>query len=200
MSGFGARVPDYPIETLFLDRWSPRAFDGSAISVSELMTLFEAARWAPSAYNVQPWRFIYAVRDTPEWERLLATLIPFNRGWAAGASALVYIVSDAWTRDADGAAKAPAYSHSFDAGAAWCQLALQAVRCGLFAHGMTGFDQEQARTVLGVPDEYRIEAAVAIGRIGDPATLPESLSSREMPSSRRPLTELVYHGSFGGGG
>ncbi|MGC6400284.1 nitroreductase family protein [Sphingomonas sp. FW199] len=197
MSGSDVRTPAYPVDALFTDRWSPRAFDGSALAPDLLMTLFEAARWAPSAYNGQPWRFIYALRDTPAWSLLLDTLIPFNQGWASSASALIYIVSDGWTRDADGTATSPSYSHSFDTGAAWAQLALQAVRSGLFAHGMTGFDEARARGALQLPDEYRIEAAAAIGRIGDPSDLPEGLRSRELPSSRKPLSDLVYRDAFG---
>ena len=193
-----ARTPDYPINAIFHERWSPRAFDGSPIGINTLMTLFEAARWAPSAFNVQPWRFVYALRDTAEWDRLLDTLIPFNRAWAASASALVYIVSDSVSRDADGAAKEPSYSHSFDAGAAWSQLALQAVQHGLFAHAMTGFEADPARAALQLPDDYRIEAAIAIGRIGDPAQLPDYLQAREVPSGRKPLADLVFHGQFGG--
>lgn len=190
------RTPDYPIDPLFTDRWSPRAFDGASIDHDTLMTLLEAARWAPSAYNLQPWRFVYALRDTRHWDALIATLIPFNQGWAAGASALVYILSDRFVRDADGAVKSDSHSHSFDAGAAWAMLALQAVRSGLFAHGMTGFDGDAARAAMAVPDGYRIEAAVAIGRIGDPATLAEGLRAREMPSGRTPLDRLVSEGVF----
>lgn len=196
MSAADPRTPAYPIDPLFTDRWSPRAFDGGAIEPDTLMTLLEAARWAPSAYNVQPWRFVYALRDTPQWDALIATLIPFNQGWAADASALVYVLSDRFVRDADGTVKGDSYSHSFDAGAAWAMLALQAVRSGLFAHGMTGFDVDAARAAMAVPEDYRIEAAIAIGRIGDPATLAEGLRAREVPSGRTPLDQLVSEGVF----
>lgn len=196
MSAADPRTPAYPIDPLFTDRWSPRAFDGGAIEPDALMTLLEAARWAPSAYNMQPWRFVYALRDMPQWDALLATLIPFNQGWAAGASALVYVLSDRFVRNSDGAVKGESYSHSFDAGAAWAMLALQAVRSGLFAHGMTGFDVDAARAAMAVPEDYRIEAAVAIGRIGDPTTLAEGLRAREVPSGRTPLDQLVSEGVF----
>lgn len=196
MSATDPRTPAYPIDPLFTDRWSPRAFDGGAIEPDTLMTLLEAARWAPSAYNVQPWRFVYALRDTPQWDALIATLIPFNQGWAADASALVYVLSDRFVRDAGGTVKGDSYSHSFDAGAAWAMLALQAVRSGLFAHGMTGFDVDAARAAMAVPEDYRIEAAIAIGRIGDPATLAEGLRAREVPSGRTPLDQLVSEGVF----
>jgi len=196
MSAADPRTPTYPIDPLFTDRWSPRAFDGGAIEPSALMTLLEAARWAPSAYNMQPWRFVYALRDTPQWDTLINTLIPFNQGWAASASALIYVLSGRFVRDTDGAMKGDSYSHSFDAGAAWAMLALQAVRSGLSAHGMTGFDVDAARTAMAVPEDYRIEAAIAIGRIGDPANLAEGLRAREAPSGRAPLDQLVFEGVF----
>ncbi|WP_231621757.1 nitroreductase family protein [Sphingomonas sp. 37zxx] len=188
------RMPAYGIDPLFAARWSPRAFDGSSIDLEALLPLFEAARWAPSAYNVQPWRFVYALRDTDQWASLLDTLVPFNRSWAASASALVYIVSDRFSRDSEGRSKGESYSHSFDAGAAWAQLALQAVRNGLLAHAMTGFDHDAARAALRLSQDYRIETAVAIGRVADPRTQEGSLRAL---SGRRPLEELVYEGNLG---
>ena len=192
------RAPGNAIDPIFTQRWSPRAFDGSALTEAELMPLFEAARWAPSAFNAQPWRFIYALRGTREWDALLGALIPFNRGWAAAASALVFVVSDRFMRDGDGQPKGESTSHSFDAGAAWAQLALQATRSGLHVHGMTGFDADAARAAMALPDDFAINAAIAIGRIGDPASLPETLRSREQPSDRRPLSETVFAGRFPG--
>lgn len=188
------RTADYPIEPGFLERWSPRAFDGSTLSIEDLMPLFEAARWAPSSYNVQPWRFLYALRDTPDWQRFLDLLIPFNQDWAKTASALVIVVSD--TQMGEGDQAKPSHSHSFDAGAAWAHLALQAHAQGLYTHGMTGVDFDKARSVLQVPERFRVEAAIAIGRIGDPAGLPEALRARETPSGRRPVNESVAAGNF----
>ena len=190
------RSSDYSIDKQFLDRWSPRAFTGEAISDETLMTIFEAARWAPSSYNSQPWRFIYAKRDTPHWETLLGLLIEFNQSWAKNAAALVIIVSRE-TMQPPGADKAvPSHSHSFDAGAAWGYLALQAQHLGWDTHGMIGFDIAKAFGTLNVPEGYRVEAAVAIGKRGDPSILPEKVAAREKPSDREPLSTTVFEGSF----
>lgn len=185
-----------PIDPQFLARWSPRAFDGTAVTQAELDTVFEAARWAPSAFNAQPWRFLYALPGTPEWDVFLDLLVPFNRSWAARAGALVFILSDTLIRRAPDAPETPSHSHSFDAGAAWGYLALQAHHIGLFTHGMTGVDFAAAPAALGVPERFRVECAVAIGRRGDPATLPEPLRARETPSPRRPVSELAFAGRF----
>jgi nitroreductase len=190
------RKPDHDIDPLFLARWSPRAFDGSAIGEGEINSLFEAARWAPSAFNVQPWRFHYARRDTPEWEPFLGGLIPFNRSWAQSASLLIYVLSDTLAPAKAGAEPQLSHSHSFDAGAAWAHLALQATRMGLFAHGMTGLDLQEVRRVLNAPTRFRIEAAIAVGRLGDKSILSESLQAREGPSGRKPIAEFVSEGGF----
>ncbi|HZC17276.1 MAG TPA: nitroreductase family protein [Caulobacteraceae bacterium] len=188
------RTADHDIEPVFLRRWSPRAFTGEAIPRASLMSLFEAARWAPSAFNLQPWRFVYAVRDTPDWERLLAVLVEYNQAWVRGASALVFMISDRFRRK-PGAEPEPLYSHSFDAGAAWAYLALQAHHLGLAAHGMTGFDPDRAHEELGVPEaEDRIEAATAIGRPADKSVLPEPYRARETPSQRLPMAGFVFEG------
>jgi nitroreductase len=124
-----SRQPDHEVDPLFLERWSPRAFDGSEMPEPDLLTLFEAARWAPSAFNSQPWRFLYARRGDADWERFLGLLIPWNQGWAHSASALVYILSDSLPfTDRKSGEPQPSSTHSFDAGAAWACLALQATR------------------------------------------------------------------------
>jgi nitroreductase len=193
------RTPDHPIDPLFLERWSPRAFDGSDVPDEELLSIFEAARWAPSAFNSQPWRFLYAKRGDADWERFLDLLIPWNRRWAQSASVLVYILSDSlpFTDKATGE-PAPSHTHSYDAGAAWVSLALQASRMGYHAHGMSGVDFDRVRAALAVPDRYRVEAAAVIGRIGDPAILDERQRAREYPSDRKPLSELLFRGGFPG--
>lgn len=190
-----SRTADHDIDPLFLERWSPRAFDGSALSDEEIATLLEAARWAPSSYNAQPWRFVYARRDTPAWDTFVDLLVPFNQSWAKQASLLVIALSEA-VRVVPGKDPAPSYSHSFDTGAAWMAMALQATRMGLAAHGMVGFDIPRTAKILHVPDVFRVEAAIAIGRPADKSILPEALQEREVPSPRRPLTELVYEGAF----
>jgi nitroreductase len=190
------RTAAYPIDPLFLQRWSPRAFTGEAITEPELLTLFEAARWAPSSYNIQPWRFLYARRDTQYWQRFLGLLSEYNQSWAHAASALVVIVSSTQIQR-EGAQQAMASpTHSFDAGAAWAMLALQATCSGWQAHGMGGFDRERALRELNVPPDYCAEVAIAIGRAADPSILPKRLQICEFPSHRHDLSELAIEGSF----
>ena len=182
----------HTVDELFLDRWSPRAMSGEAVSEGELMTLFEAARWAPSSYNNQPWRLLYARRDTEHWATFFGLLVEGNRAWAKDAAALLLFVSKE-TFDFNGQ---PYPTHSFDAGAAWENLALQATKLGLATHGMQGFDYERARAELNIPEGFRVEAMIAVGRPGDPARLPERLREREAPSGRKPLSEITCEGRF----
>ena len=193
------RHTDHPIEPIFLERWSPRSFDGSAVPQGDLETMLEAARWAPSAFNSQPWRFLYAHRGDAHFETFVDCLVPFNRSWAKEAAVLIYILSDTlpFTDRATGQ-PAPSLTHSYDAGAAWGYLALQAWRMGYYAHGMSGIELDKAREKLEVPERYVINASAAIGRIGDPATLPEKLRAREEPSGRNPLQDIAFHGPFPG--
>jgi nitroreductase len=196
MTQANSRTSDYPIDPLFLERWSPRAFTGEAISERELLTLLEAARWAPSSYNSQPWRFLYARRDTEPWPRFLGLLNEYNQSWAKNAAALLILVSKTTLLPRGADKEVPSYTHSLDAGAAWANLALQATRSGWAAHGMAGFDVSRTAAELGVPADYRVEAAIAIGRPGDKSILPEPLRAREQPSDRLPLSQLVSEGKF----
>ncbi|HEX8526451.1 nitroreductase family protein [Allosphingosinicella sp.] len=194
MSG---RQADHPVDPLFVDRWSPRAFDGGTIPDEDLLTMFEAARWAPSAFNSQPWRFLYAHRGDPDWERFLGSLVPFNQSWARHSAVLVYFVSDALPfTDKRTGEPTPSLTHAFDTGSAWVSLALQAWKMGYFAHAMSGIDLDKARAELGVPERFVIHAAAAIGRRGDPGELPEKLREREVPSGRRPLRYSLFRGRF----
>lgn len=190
------RVADHPINKVFTDRWSPRAYTGEAISTAELMTLLEAARWAPSSYNSQPWRFIYARRDNAHWDKFLGLLNPFNQSWAKTASAIVFVVSEETMVVPGKDGRAPSWSHSFDAGAAWGYLALQAQMSGWHAHGMVGIEMDKIRTELAIPDGVRIECGVVIGKLGPATLLPEGLAAREVPSPRKPLAEIAFEGSF----
>lgn len=192
------RQADHPIDPMFIQRWSPRAFTGEPMPREALMSLFEAARWAPSAYNAQPWRFAFGIAGTPAFDKLLATLMPFNQSWAAKASALVAVISAQQFMQPGHADPQDLGSHAFDAGAAWASLALQAHKLGWYTHGMGGFDRLALRTALALPDVFVPQAVVAIGRLGDPAQLPEALRQREVPSPRRPLGELVVEASGDG--
>jgi len=189
------RVPDYPISPIFIERWSPRAFDAQSMPEADLLTILEAARWAPSAYNIQPWRFIYSLRGDEHWQTHLGLLNEFNAGWAQNASALVFLISDKFMPERDGEVR-PSPTHSFDAGAAWAQLALQTTQLGYQAHAMTGIHFDQIPAALNIPEQFQVEAAVAIGKQLDAATLPEVQVNREQPSQRRVLEEMVFVGSF----
>lgn len=196
MTTSNRRTSEFPIDPMFLDRWSPRSFTGEAMDEAELLTLLDAAHWAPSASNYQPWRFVYALSTHPDWERFVGLLNESNQVWARSASALVFLFSDTLSRRDDGSAPRPLRSHSFDAGAAWALLSLQALRSGYQAHAMGGVDFDAAVTLLGAPEGFRAEAAVAIGKVAEAEQLPEHLRSREAPSARKPLAEVAFAGAF----
>ena len=180
------------INRLFVNRWSPRAMSGEEISNDDLMGLFEAARWAPSSYNNQPWRFIYAKRNTDHWPTLISLLVEGNKIWAQNAAVIVVVIS----RKNFEFNEKPAITHQFDAGAAWENLALEATSRGLVTHGMQGFDYKQAREELGVPEDFDVMAMIAIGKLGQKENLPLNLQEREYPSDRKPLEEIVMEGKF----
>ena len=186
------RTADHPIESLFLRRWSPRAMSGEALSGAEIARLFEAARWAPSSYNGQPWRFLYARRETAHWERFFGLLGSNNQGWCHAAALLIVVVSRK-TFEHNGQ---PDWTHTFSAGSAWENIALQATAMGLVSHGMAGFDTDRARTELKVPDDFTVDAMIAIGRPGKVEDLPEPLRARESPSPRKPVGEITLEGGF----
>jgi nitroreductase len=190
LKGSERRAADYPVDPLFVDRWSPRAMAGEPISADELFVLFEAARWAPSSGNLQPWRMLYAHRDTPEWPTFFGLLKESNQTWCRNAAVLVVVASQQ-TNSRTGAALK---THSYDTGAAWQNIALQGSRSGLVVHGMAGFDYDLARERLQIPETWRVEAMIAIGRPGPVEGLSESLQARETPSQRHPVTSFVFEG------
>ena len=181
------RSPGYDIDPLFLNRWSPLAMTGEPLDSDEYMPLFEAARWAPSSFNNQSWRFFYATRESDGWDSYLDLLAEGNRPWAKNAALLVVIASKTTFDHND----KPSRTHSFDTGAAWENLALEGARRGLVVHGMEGFDYDAAAELLDLPDEFEIEAMCAIGERASRDTLPEDLQEREVPSDRKPLDEIV---------
>jgi nitroreductase len=190
-----SRRPDHPVEPLFVDRWSPRSFSGEPVPDTVLLSAFEAARWAPSASNAQPWRFLFARPADPSWSDYLELLIPRNRQWAAQASALIVIVS---ALDVERRGEVVAnISHSFDAGAAWTNFAHQALLLGWHTHGIGGFDRVAARERLAIPQDFAIEAMVALGKRANLDRLHADFHPQETPNGRRPLTESVFAGSFG---
>ncbi|MGD1924911.1 MAG: nitroreductase family protein [Paracoccaceae bacterium] len=192
------RTSTYPIEPLFLSRWSPRAYDAKSLPEHDLMTILEAGRWAPSAYNVQPWRFLYARRYDDLWPAFVSVLDPFNRRWASSASALIFVLSDTVMPGDGNRPDAISSYSSFDAGAAWAQMALQATALGYAAHAMAGLMFDDAPSVLGFSKRYKLEVAVSIGRRADSTHLPVDLQSEETPSNRRPLEQIAFLGRFPG--
>lgn len=187
------RKPNYDVHPLIVNRWSPRSMTGEELSDDELMPLFEAARWAPSSYNAQLWRFVYAKRHTGFWDTFVDLLLEGNKAWAQQAAALVVVTSRKLFERND----KPAATYAFDAGAAWENLALEGTRQGLVVHGMQGFDYEKARRKLHVPDNYDVLAMIAIGKRAPKESLPAHLQEMESPSDRRPLNEIIVAGRFG---
>jgi len=176
VKGSHSRRAAYAVDALFIDRWSPRAMSGEAVSHDELMPLFEAARWAPSSGNYQPWRMLYALRDTAHWPLFLGLLVAGNRAWAQHGGALVLFLSKKTFDDGR-----PSVTHAFDTGAAWENFALQASERNLVVHGMQGFDYDRARSELQIPQDYEVNAIAVVGKPGDLQLLPESV--REGPFS-----------------
>lgn len=188
------RSPSYDIAPLFVNRWSPRSMTGEPLDEDEFMPLFEAAKWAPSSYNNQPWRFLYATRNSDHWNGYFDLLSDENKTWAKRAAVLVVMVSKT-TFDYNGE---PSQTHSFDTGAAWQNLALEGARRGLVVHGIGGFDYERAADVLSIPSDYAIEAMAAIGVRDSPKALSPEMQEREAPSDRKPLNDIVREGAFDG--
>ena len=183
-----------PADPQFMGRWSPRAFSPEPIAPEALASLFEAARWAPSCFNEQPWLFLYAV--TPQDRALfLSCLVEFNQRWAGEAPVLVFVLAKKrFAKNGE-----PNRWAAFDAGAAWVSLALQARKLGLYAHAMAGFDGERAHEVLRVAKgDHDILAAVAVGKYGDPGRLPPDMKKSESPNGRKPLSEVAVEGALPG--
>jgi nitroreductase len=191
MNIYEFRKPEQDVNEIFLNRWSPRAMSGEEIGEAALFSLFEAARWAPSSNNNQPWRFLYSRRNTPYWAAFFNLLTESNQIWAKNAAVLIVVISKT-TFDSN----KPARTHSYDAGAAWGSLALQGSQNGLVVHGMQGFDYDKAKDVLQIPDDYQVEAMIAVGKMGNKEELPAYLQEREFPSTRKTISAIVMEGSF----
>ncbi len=186
---------DFPIHDLIRNRWSPRAFSDKPVEPNVLVSLFEAARWAPSSSNEQPWAYLVATKDDAEnFAKLLSVLVDFNAGWAKGAPVLVLAVSELKFR-ANGTPNRNAF---YDTGAATALLSVEATARGLAVHQMAGFDHAKTKQVFEIPADCEPIAAIAIGYPGDPNSLPEKLRDREVaPRTRKPLSEFVMSGRWG---
>ena len=185
------RDVEHDIEKIFPNRWSPRAMSGEKISDKDLMKLFEAARWAPSSSNIQPWRFVYARRNSKEWDKFFNALMEFNQQWCKNAAVLILAVSKQKNEEGKDLT-----TSSFDTGAACENLALQGSMMGLVIHGMAGFDYKKAREALDIPEDYKIEAMIAVGKKGNKNDLPEFLKEREVLSGRNEVESFIFEGKF----
>jgi len=185
----GRREPGHDINPLFVNRWSPRAL-GRDMEHGDLKAMFEAARWAPSSYNNQHWRFMYATYKDEKWDMFKHLLGEFNRSWAETGYALVVAVSKkAFDHNGE-----PAITHSFDTGAAWENFALEAADRGLTTHGIQGFDYDKARRKLDVPEGFEVEMMIAVGSKEDESRLDEDVQVE--PNGRKDMEDIVTKGSF----
>lgn len=185
----------YPIQDLLRRRWSPRAFANQPVEPEQLCSLLEAARWAPSSFNEQPWSYIVATQDSPaEYDRLLSCLAEGNQQWAQSAPVLMLSVAKLYFER-----NGKENRHAFhDVGLSSENLVIQATALGLFVHQMAGFDVDKARQLYGIPDRYEPVAAFALGYPGDPASLPDNLREREQaPRTRKLLDTFVFSGGWG---
>lgn len=184
------RDAGHPVHPLFLNRWSSRSYAKRPVAEETLLTVLEAARWAPSSSNQQPWRFIVA-RTPEDRERFASFIKPNNRLWTDRAPVLVLIASDTLKQDGDKNA-----AHAFDAGAAWASIAFQANLLGLSSRAVGGYDRELAREVLRVPDHIELHAIITLGYRGDKEDLHESFRDKEKPNGRKPLRDSIREGTY----
>lgn len=190
-------TPDHDIHDLVRQRWSPRAFDAARpVPRAELMKLFEAARWAPSSFNAQPWRFVVFEREThaEAWQRLVSTLTARNQSWAVAAPVLV-VIAVRTTFEESGTPNMVAW---YDVGQAVATMSLQATAQGLGLRQMEGFDRARARVELGIPPDYELPAVIAIGYAGDPDALPHEphRAAERQPRRRKKVEEFVSFGQL----
>ena len=187
------RQTEIQIDPMFTDRWSPRSFSNDPIPEETILSLFEAARWAPSCYNEQPWLFLYSTKNRPDYPDFLSLLVDTNQDWAKSAPVLLFVL----TANNFNKSGKPNKWAQFDAGSAWISLAFQARKSGLYAHAMAGFHRDKAYDVLNVDkDQYTILAAVAIGKRGEPDNLPDNFREIEHPNTRKPLKNCFKAGTL----
>jgi nitroreductase len=186
---------EHPVHALIQNRWSPRAFSEKPVSHEVLRSLFEAARWAPSSNNEQPWAFIMGTKEEPEnFAKVLTTLVEFNQSWAKQAPVLGIVVSEMeFAKNHQ-----PNRTAFYDTGAAMAHFTTEATARDLFVHQMAGFDPKKAIEVFDIPNGWEPIATFAIGYAGDSASLPDHLRQREhSPRSRKPIAEFVMSGKWG---
>lgn len=186
------RIAEHQILDLLIKRWSPRAMSGEQINQELLNQLFEAARWAPSCYNIQPWRFIYAHKGSIAWQKMYDLQVDFNKKWTINSSVLVLVISYKlfpWNKEIN-------HNHSFDTGSAVQNMCLQATSLDIVIHGMAGFDYDKARKEFKIPVDYNIEAMYAIGNPADKKVLPKELQDKEFLSNRNKIESFCFEDNF----
>jgi len=186
---------DYPIEEILKRRWSPRAFSDRLVEPEKLRSLWEAARWAPSSFNEQPWHFIVATRDKPaEHAKLLSCLVEKNQQWARNAPVLMISVTEL-----NFAKTGKPNRHAFhDVGLAMGNLLVEATALDLFVHQMAGFSPDKVKELFAVPEGFEPVAAIAIGYGADPSAAPEAFRQQETaPRSRKPISSFVFEEKWG---
>lgn len=183
----------YPVHELIRKRWSPVSFSNQAVEEEKVGAILEAAQWAPSSYNEQPWSFILA-QSNEEREEFLSFLVPPNVDWAKRAPLLILSVTQL-TFEKNGKANRHAYH---DVGLATENMVLQAVSMGLIVHQMAGFSVEKARELYKIPETHDPVTAIAIGYMGDVDQMPENLQQRDKSErQRKPISSFAFHGEFG---
>ncbi|MFZ5351290.1 MAG: nitroreductase family protein [Bacillota bacterium] len=185
------RHSDNDINKLIFERWSPRSYKNKSIEEDKLNSILEAARWAPSCFNEQPWRFIVA-QSSEDRERVIAFLADANKAWCNNVPVFITVISRA---DFAQSGKQNRWN-GFDAGCSWGYIALEARRQGLYAHAMGGFDRLKAKEALKIPEGFEVYAVIALGERDIPEVLSEKLREREKPSDRKPLKEIVFYGLY----
>jgi nitroreductase len=186
---------DHPVHELITKRWSPYSFDARSVTDEDLRSLFEAARWAPSSYNEQPWNYIVAKKENPEeFQRLLSCLVDGNQVWAKAAPVLALGIAKLRFARNDQPNRAAIH----DLGLAAGNLVVEATARGLWVHQMIGILPDKAREIYAIPEGYEPLTGIAIGYAGDPKALPEGLRERDLARRpRKPLKEFVFGQTWG---
>ena len=190
------RKADYKIAPIYLERWSARSFKPEPMPEEDLLTMFEAARWAQSASNHQPWRFSYSLRGSASWDKYLGFLVDSNRAWSQNASAIVVVVAKTHTMPTDGSEPKFNRTHDFDTGAATQAFTLQATKLGYIAHPMAGINIDVIQDAFGIAQGYTVECVISVGKLAPKEDLPEKYQAREIQSQRKPLSDIVFKDGF----
>lgn len=186
-------VTDYPVNELIARRWSPRAYDQRKVETEKLQRIFEAARWAASSSNLQPWYFLVGFSGDDVYAQIFNSLVEFNRLWVIHAPVLAVAISK--TTNSRGDVNP---SHAYDLGQAMALLSMQATEAGVYVHQMGGFNKDTVASAFNIPDEFKVQVAFTLGYLSDAEILHPNLQKLELsPRTRRPISESVFTGSFG---